>query len=76
MRMNPMSTFRPAVGVRVYDELDHRWHTLDRAMAHDMEHWAAKLGPKDGYGNWDGLLLTGWLPPEGDQRKSAPKGAG
>ena len=60
MAMNLMDSFRPTVGVHVYDHWNDRWHTLDEAMVSDVERWAAEQ-PARGYQDWNGLFLLGWL---------------
>jgi hypothetical protein len=58
-----MSTFKPAVGVRVYDALNDEWFALTPEYLADMEREIAAYGWKRGTENWDGMILDGWLPP-------------
>ena len=61
---NPMSTFKPAVGVRVHDALNDEWFALTPKYVAAMEQEIAEFGWKRGTENWDGLILDGWLPPD------------
>lgn len=64
MRMEPMDTFRPAVGVSVFDGLNERWITLDEEMVAHMEKHASGRGARERYADWDGFMLEGWVPAD------------
>ena len=61
-QMQPMHLFIPHEQAWVYDQLNDKWVKLSADM---VEHWK-RTSPeleKDGTSNWDGLIITGWLPP-------------
>lgn len=50
--MNPMSTFRPAPGVLVHDDLNDTWFELSPEMVASMESDAAEYGVPRAYPEW------------------------
>jgi hypothetical protein len=67
--LQPMTTFKPIVGVIVHEELNDTWTTLDGELVrllikHGTADWWDADNPPRMRVEFDGLLFDGWLPPK------------